>query len=244
MTKNAYGVDISKWNNKPDTPQMVDFDKMKARGVEFIFMRATYGTGKDRDFLRNWKVAKEAGLLRGAYHYHLFEYDPLPQMNAFLESFDGDYGELPPVFDVEREGIESKDRKTVLSVIWACMDIIKQRTNQKPIFYSNVDVIKNFLTSPVSGIPAWLLDYDLWIANYGVKKPNTGLWSTWKFWQFTDREDGIAHGAESKQIDANLYNGSLTDLKMYYGLMKKSPMYLLRETYHRIWERREIRGYK
>jgi lysozyme len=238
---NAYGNDVSAWNDKNDTPQMIDFEKMKAHGTDFVYLRSTYGDWNDPDFKRNWQAAKDAGLLRGAYHYHLFLDDPVPQMNSFLDAFEGDYGELPPAFDVERLGIKTADRKTTLSVIWACMEIIKQRTGKAPIFYSNVDVIKNFLPDLNNKIPKWLLDYDLWIANYGVTKPNTGAWRTWKFWQFTDREDGRAHGVESKQIDANWYNGSLSDMQMYYGLKRKSAMYLLRETYNRIWERREIR---
>jgi GH25 family lysozyme M1 (1,4-beta-N-acetylmuramidase) len=55
----------------------------------------------------------------------------------------------------------------------------------------------------------------LWLANYSKTPASVYPWSKWDFWQFTNRLDGLAFGAESRMIDADYFNGSLEELKNY-----------------------------
>ena len=58
------GVDISAYQAD------VDMEKLKAQGIDFIFIKATEGTThQDRRFAENWENAKNAGLPAGAYHF-------------------------------------------------------------------------------------------------------------------------------------------------------------------------------
>src|SRR5512143_3772416 len=58
------GIDVSYWQG--------DIDWMQARnaGVRFAYIKATEGGDVvDPKFLQNWQNAKNAGVVRGAYHF-------------------------------------------------------------------------------------------------------------------------------------------------------------------------------
>ena len=61
---NAIGCDISRWNDANSTPQMVDFEKMKAAGADFVFIKASQANWADEDIIFNWNNALAAGVLR------------------------------------------------------------------------------------------------------------------------------------------------------------------------------------
>src|ERR1700726_4953711 len=66
-----HGIDVSKYQN------IIDWELVKDMRVEnihigFAFIKATEGLeNEDGYFGRNWKKAKEAGLIRGAYHFFI-----------------------------------------------------------------------------------------------------------------------------------------------------------------------------
>jgi len=79
-----------------------------------------------------------------------------------------------------------------------------------------------------------LLSHDLWIAHYKVDTlgPEVGYQyftkaglpkGGFRFWQYTDRGDGIAWGCQSKQIDLDYWNGTLTELYDYAGQLTPPP---------------------
>ena len=62
------GIDVSKYQGK------IDWNKVKADGVEFVVIRAGYGreiSQKDPYFEQNYEGAKAAGLRVGTYWYIL-----------------------------------------------------------------------------------------------------------------------------------------------------------------------------
>lgn len=206
------GIDVSAWQDIDATPQQIDFTKAKAQGAMFVYIRATRGDWTDPDFAYNWKKAKEAGLLRGAYHFHMFTQAVSPQISRVMNTLQADPGELPPALDVERLGVGSLTPKKVLEMIKPALEMMTTQA-RKPIFYSNPDIIVNF----ISPIPDWLLAYDLWVAHYNIDTPKIGAFPTYKFWQYSDRGDGIAYGMESNQVDMNWWNGTLAELRAYGG---------------------------
>ena len=57
------GIDISAWNGD------VDMKKIKASGIKFVMIRASYGNGhEDSQFRNNVKKCNDAGMPWGAYH--------------------------------------------------------------------------------------------------------------------------------------------------------------------------------
>ena len=68
MTK-TLGIDVSRWQDNNSTAQKMDFAKAHAAGARFVFIKASQQLWTDEDIFYNWKSAKAAGLLRGAYHF-------------------------------------------------------------------------------------------------------------------------------------------------------------------------------
>ena len=57
------GIDVSVWQGR------VDYERVKAAGIDFVIMRAGYSTNIDTTFTANYENARAAGLLVGAYWY-------------------------------------------------------------------------------------------------------------------------------------------------------------------------------
>src|ERR1700679_4105731 len=58
------GIDISHYQND------VDFAKLKAAGISFVFIKATEGVDYvDPNFSTYWKAAKAFGIPRAPYHF-------------------------------------------------------------------------------------------------------------------------------------------------------------------------------
>jgi lysozyme len=90
----AQGSDTSFWNSK------VNYGKMKAAGISFCYAKASQLSADSR-FKEYWPAMKQAGLLRGAYHYLDWRTSELDQAKLFVDTMGGDWGELPPVLDLE-----------------------------------------------------------------------------------------------------------------------------------------------
>src|ERR1700730_16847794 len=97
-----HGIDVSKYQNIIDWESVKD---MKANNMQisFAFIKATEGLGnEDAFFGRNWKKTKDAGLVRGAYHFFLATKSGKAQAENFINSVNLEGGDLPPVLDVEQ----------------------------------------------------------------------------------------------------------------------------------------------
>ena len=86
----------------------IDFEKVKASGVEGVMIRAGYGkyiSQKDRAFERNYKEAKQAGLNVGAYWYSYADSTASAAQEAAvcLQVIKGKTFELPIAFAIEYE---------------------------------------------------------------------------------------------------------------------------------------------
>lgn len=68
-----HGIDVSKYQH---TIAWDEVKTMKVKNIQhgFAFIKATEGSGyTDPQFKRNWRKAKEAGLIRGAYHFFIHQ---------------------------------------------------------------------------------------------------------------------------------------------------------------------------
>jgi lysozyme len=239
MSERTLGIDVSFWQDDNSTPQGVDWKKAKAAGAKFAFIRAGQNTYPDPDFVYNWREAKAAGILRGAYLFYDYRNYPRPQAEFLWQQIQDDPGELPPVMDFERYPTwPLPTRDNCLSVIKTFMAELESLGGRKPIFYSNPSMIIYTLKP----IPAWLADHPLWVANYGVSEPMlsaTSHWPQgWTFWQYSSTGDGKAFGMESKGLDMNWYNGSEAELRAFAGQgIPPAPVEITdAEKLKRLWE--------
>ena len=212
----AAGIDVSFWQDDNSTPQGIDFERARAAGAEFVFIKSSQALFTDQDFTRNWQVARAASLLRGAYHFFDYRVSALEQAKYFVELLRGDPGELAPVLDVERHPQwPLPTREALLREIQTFLEYVEAQIGKRPIFYANPAMLY-YILKPV---PDWLVQYPLWIAHYDVPEPNMiAPWPRWTFWQWTAKGDGLYYGVESKGLDMNWFNGSSAELRSFAGL--------------------------
>jgi lysozyme len=207
----VYGIDVSKWQGT------INWSTVKNSGQkQFAFVKATEGVGYvDPTFTTNMNGSFNAGLYTGAYHfatpYTNGVYDAVNEANDFCTAIMPYITRdkfIRPVLDLESG---SSLGSTVLSN-WtnAFMNQVKARTGLDPIIYCNSNYANNYLNSTVN-------KWDLWIANwtynpYGTMT-NTGAWSNWKFWQYSDSM--TIPGISSSSVDGDAFQGTLADLARY-----------------------------
>ncbi|HEY0433143.1 MAG TPA: GH25 family lysozyme, partial [Chitinophagaceae bacterium] len=81
-----HGIDVSRYQD------MIAWDVVSAMQVRkirlgFAFIKATEGvTSVDPQFRRNWKKSKDAGIIRGAYHFFIPTRDGRSQAQNFIRN--------------------------------------------------------------------------------------------------------------------------------------------------------------
>lgn len=215
MTR-ALGVDYSHWDGK------VDFAKTVGSGANFVYIKASQGTWIDNTFTRNWQASKDVGLPRGSYCYLDWGWSEIEQAKLFVKTMGGDYGELPPVLDLEMDPAPyGLTAKLVSGKAWNFLKYVEGATGKIPMLYCGYYFWNSWGSneSRWTHFPFWLAWYapEFWIR---VPKP----WTRWTFWQYTDRADGVAFGCQSKGVDANWFNGSVFDMQMWISGQSVPPV--------------------
>ncbi len=215
MANRILGSDVSHWQVG------IDWGKMARAGVKFTFIKATQGTGYvDKRFKTNWAGAAQAGILRGAYHFFLPDYNAAGQARHFHNTLSstGSLGEFPPVLDVERRPLQG-------SGIKRCLEELERLFKRKPIIYTSAGI-----WNTLGGV-RWAKEYPLWVAQYPYRAWSSDMlekvsrrqpslpkdWNAWIIWQFTERGPGSTYGVDSRAIDLNLFEGNEAALQKLAG---------------------------
>jgi len=189
-----HGIDVSKYQ------QMIAWDAVRSMQVKkiklgFVFIKATEGIGNtDPQFKRNWRRSKDAGMVRGAYHFFLATKDGRMQAENFVKAVDLKTGDLPPVLDIEQTYGVSKD--VIKNEVKEWLNIVQTNYNIKPIIYTNIDFYKQNLGSDFD-------DYPLWVAHY-YQPRQPRIKRDWVFWQHND--NGRVNGVVSP-VDFDVFSG-------------------------------------
>lgn len=202
----ANGIDISIWNGK------MNFAKTVLAGAEFIFVKSSQQV-MDVNFKTNWQGAKDAGLLRGAYHYLDFRKSTLDQAKLFVDLLHNDPGELPPVLDLEMNPMPyGFNAIGVSGKAWEFLTYVEKELNRIPMIYSGYYYWNSWGSNNIgwTHFPFWLAWYapEFWIR---VPKP----WTKWTFWQWTDKGGGPTYGSTGLNLDRNWFNGTTAELKKF-----------------------------
>lgn len=203
------GPDVSFYQDDPKTSRGIDFTSMN-QITDFVIVRAGQNLWVDTDFADNWRGAKQVGLPRGSYWFYDSRADPKKQAELWVDTLQGDKGELPLFLDIEEVygGGFTGWRH------WQdFLEHLRAMVGQKEIgIYTAYFYWRE--NAPNASTQADELEYfhryPLWIANYGVDSPLVPQpWGTneWLFWQFTAMGDGLRYGVESREIDLNYFNG-------------------------------------
>jgi GH25 family lysozyme M1 (1,4-beta-N-acetylmuramidase)/uncharacterized protein YraI len=208
------GIDISKWDGNWDA------NKAKLGGATFVIIKASQATFTDPQFLANWQKAKDAGLLRGAYHYLDYTKSGTDQANYLADLLKNDPGELPPVIDYELRRTDNNP-SAALGFLRESLDQLIKRSevfagalNKRPMIYTN----PGFWTEYGDQTKAdYWIQFPLWVAHWTTSMTPIvpPPWTMWQFWQFSAKGPGEAFGSESLTMDMNRFNGTLNDLMEY-----------------------------
>ena len=213
----AKGIDVSRWQDDKSTPQRMNFSMAVDQGTEFVFIKASQSIWADRDILYNWDSARRAGLLRGAYHFLTWDTSPERQAEFMWGLLESDPGELPMVVDYEWWANNPPNASTILRKFVARLKAISGKT---PMIYTSDGYWRGDKI-------AWSLtqECDLWVASYRNEPPPRmpAGWSNWRIWQWTSKGDGWAHGAESRELDLNYFNGTSEELRAWAGTDAPPP---------------------
>jgi len=212
----AKGIDVSHWNGTWD-PQDVE-----NAGYSFCYLKATEGTTfEDNQFKVHWEAAKQTGLLRGAYHFWRYAYDPYIQMQHFRDFVGEDIGEMPPMLDLEDTNAPKKVAGMTVH-LKACVAEIQRLFGKKPIIYTGRWWWDAWLGTTL------LKDFDLWVASYRSTILNPVMphgWDNWTLWQHSSK--GRVPGVQGN-CDVNVFNGMSDELNTWAGQVPPvAPIYVV-----------------
>lgn len=169
LQKKYSGIDISCWND--DT---IDWDKVKASGINFVIIRAGFGnsiTQIDSHFKTYIDGALAAGLHVGVYwmSYAISPADAVKEAQVFKQVITPYSGRIdfPVGFDweyasedyfVKQTGRHPADDEITDMVVAFCAEM--KRGCWWAVNYQNIDYTKNkLIASKIANIDKWLADY-------------------------------------------------------------------------------------
>jgi lysozyme len=191
----VHGIDLSHYQAK------INWEKVADEGIAFAFVKATEGRQHlDKKYCENWQEMKRVGIKRGAYHFFRPTIPAKEQAINFMNIVDMQYGDLPPVLDVEVD--ENLPRDEVVAGIREWVSLVEIEYSIRPIIYTHYKFYNKFIAGEFD-------DYPIWIAMYGNTPPRLGS-VQWAFWQYGNR--GKLAGVEG-YIDLNVFKGSKEELE-------------------------------
>lgn len=188
------GLDVSYHSGR------VDWSAAAAEGYRFGLMLATAGVDFRDPFLTaHWEHIRDAGLVRGAYHFYVAADDPKEQAHHFLSHVLLEPGDLRPVIDIESaKGLPPQDLADQLATF---VDEIEATLGVQPIIYTGPTFWRDHVAD------ARFANHPLWIAEYGVEEPRVPeTWKQWHLWQWKGDAE-LPH--VSPMVDLNRVHGGV-----------------------------------
>jgi lysozyme len=194
------GIDVSKWQGE------VNWRAVRGAGVRFAFVRVSDGTTVlDPMFARNWKGARAAGVVRGAYQYFRPEEDPIEQADLLLAHMGPlRAGDLPPALDVEVSGEVAPAELVRRAGRW--IERVHAATGVKPIIYTSA-----LHWATLAANSRRFRRHALWVAHHDVKCPVTP--SGWRGWTFHQHSKQAVIAGIRGPVDENRFRGTLRALR-------------------------------
>ena len=191
----VHGIDLSHYQAK------INWDTVAREGIAFAFVKATEGRQHlDKKYCENWLEMKRVGIKRGAYHFFRPAIDAAEQARNFTRTVDMEYGDLPPVVDVEED--DNMSREQVIERLKTWLYLVEMEYSIRPIIYTHYKFYNQYIVGEFD-------KYPIWIAKYGDAPPRLGS-AQWMFWQYGNR--GVLKGIEG-YVDFNVFRGTQEDLE-------------------------------
>ena len=182
MANGTKGIDVSAYQGK------IDWQKVKAAGIEFAILRAGLGklaTQKDARFEENYAGAKAAGIAVGAYWYSyaVTPEEAKQEAAACIEVLKGKQFDFPIFFDQEEKKTLDTGKANCSAMVQAFCDALEAAG-----YWAGLYTSRAFLQTHVDAYVK--ARYTLWVAEWGDKLNCTetvGIWQN----SATGKVDGI-----------------------------------------------------
>jgi len=186
----SVGVDVSHHQGKIDWDLLFNKEHYDSI-IHFVYCKATEGNSHcDTKWEYNRKTLNDFGIPNGAYHFFITKEAPRPQVDHFLKYWKQRDVDLPPVLDVETEGLSDEDLRAKMQ-IW--LDEVENRSGMRPIIYTS----HHFFETKFKN---YFPHHKFWIARYS-QKPTSINDKRILHWQFS--ENGRLPGI-GEEVDLNV----------------------------------------
>ena len=177
------GIDVSEMNGE------IDWNAVKADGVDFVIIRiAGRGWGSagtmytDSRFLENFRGARNAGLMVGAYFFSqaITAEEAVAEAEMALDILDGEKLDYPLAYDWENvDGVGARtdnlDPDTMTACARAFCDKVEDAGYKSCLYLGTKDAYYKYDLGQ-------LADIDIWYAYYG---DTPGLYYNYMIWQYS-----------------------------------------------------------
>lgn len=185
------GIDVSNWQGN------INFNQVANDGIKIVYIKATQGTNYISPTLESSYInAKSNGLKIGFYHYVTARSTKEAELEAefFASVISGKEIDCKLAMDFEQFGNLNNEQINLVGL--AFLKRLEQITKKPLVIYSNTYTARTIWNGEI-------LNYPLWVAEYGVTRPqNNGKWSTYVGWQYTDV--GLVKGING-YVDRNIF---------------------------------------
>jgi lysozyme len=210
------GLDVS------DYQAGINLAQVHAAGYSWAYIKATQGIDYvSPSFAPNCASAAAAGMLRGGYHYFIFNEDPKQQAQFFLNACPPAKGALPPAVDVEMgsQGMLPPPDQCVQNLS-TFLQAVEAQTGVRCVLYMGYNGWSAVgSTTGFSGHPLWVPSYLAGVTGPPPQgqppilqppPPQITAWASWTMWQYTS--SGNVSGF-SGALDLDVFQGTLPQLE-------------------------------
>ncbi|PCC36226.1 cell wall-binding repeat-containing protein [Glutamicibacter sp. BW77] len=231
------GIDVSHHQGT------VNWKQAYNNGARFGYIKATQSwptsVFKDPQFNTNYAASGSAGVIRGAYHFAMPAHSSgAAQAKEFLANGGGwtaDGKTMPPLLDIEwnpykktaypqGKGDICYGLSPAQMVTWIkdFGNTIKASTGRLPMIYT-AQSWWDQCTGDSEAFKYWPLHVSVFpTSDTSTKNPRElpEGWKTFNVWQYSSNSNLIGN---SKNVDANVWNGNLTSLKDFAKNTRSTP---------------------
>ncbi|MFE0131348.1 lysozyme [Streptomyces sp. NPDC059037] len=192
----------------------VNWQKAKSKGARFVYVKATEShTYRNPHFKQQYNGSRNAGIVRGAYHFAVPSKSSGRKQAAYFMShggrWRGDGWTLPPALDIEHNPYSKRkcyglSKTGMVNWIKSFSNEVQRQTGRRPVIYTTTKWWNNC----TGGSRAFGANHALWLARWSSTSGTLPKgWSYLTIWQYDN--SGRLPG------DQNLFNGSMNQLKRF-----------------------------
>lgn len=200
-------ADLSHHNWDRGVP--LDFQAARNSGTLGVIFKASQGTGyRDPTYEKSRRLAKQAGLLWGAYHFGTAG-DVRTQVNTYLAAAQPDADTLICLDFEKNEQTPANTMNPQQALQF--LDLVTQKLGRRPRFYTGPHMYSVFGKVPQPQFAG----YRVWWARYAAVTDLHPTWQEYFLWQYTDGHAGPKpHSIPGFGFcDCNTYDGSDDELR-------------------------------